>query len=149
MSTRPRRDLGSLLVSLLFVTIGVITLRDTAGYMDVDSKIFPRAAGIVLVITAGFAALLSLWRPAAVDEGVRGFHWWRPLLLLAAMLGAALLMPRLGFLPSGALVFAGGLLAGMENRWSARVLVFYGLSSLVVVTAFYALFKYALYVPLP
>ena len=90
MTTRPRSDIGSLIVSLLFVAIGALTLRDTAGYMDFDSKIFPRAAGIALVITAGLAALLSLLRPTAV-EGVRGFHWWRPLLLLAAMLGGLLL----------------------------------------------------------
>lgn len=148
MTTRPRPDIGSLIVSLLFVAIGALTLRDTVGYMDFDSKIFPRAAGIALIVAGAASALLSLLRPAGVD-GLRGFHWWRPILLLVAMLAAAALMRRIGFLPASIIVFAGGLIAGMENRWTARLLILCVLASLVIVTACYALFKYALYVPLP
>ncbi len=148
MSAQGRRDLGSLAVSLVFVAIGFVVLYDTTGYADMDSKIFPRAAAIVLILTAGASCVTWLLRPAAV-WGLGGGNWWRRILLVGAMLLAALLMPRLGFLPSGILVFAGGLVAGMDERWDARHLLLYALSSAVIVVAFYALFKYALYVPLP
>lgn len=148
MNAPAGRDIGSLLVSLLFVAVGVVTLHDTTGYTDMDSKVFPRAVAIALILSAGASCVLWLLRPVPV-EGLGGGNWWRRLLLVGTMLAAALLMPRIGFLAAGILVFAGGLVAGMEERWTPRSLIAYGLSSLVIVTAFYALFKYALYVPLP
>lgn len=148
MSAPARRDAGSLVVSLVFVLIGLLVLHDTTGYADVDSKIFPRAAAIVLILTAGASCVLWLLRPTPA-QGFGDGRWWRRIVLVGAMLAAALLMPRIGFLAAGALVFAGGLAAGMEERWSLRSVGLYGLCSIVIVVAVHALFKYALYVPLP
>ena len=148
MNVPVQRSIGSLVISLAFVLIGVVVLYDTAGYSDVDSKIFPRAAAIALILSAGASCVMWMLRPAPV-QGFGDGSWWRRVLLVGSMLVAALLMPRIGFLPAGVLVFAGGLVAGMEDRWSVRTLALYGACSLVIVTAFYALFKYGLYVPLP
>lgn len=148
MNAPAKRDAGSLVVALVFVLIGVVVLYDTTGYADMDSKIFPRAAAIVLILTAGTACILWLLRPTPV-QGFGDGRWWRRIVLVGAMLAAALLMPWIGFLAAGMLVFAGGLMAGMEDRWSLRSLGLYGLCSVVIVVAVHALFKYALYVPLP
>lgn len=148
MNAPAKRDAGSLVVALVFVLIGVVVLYDTTGYADMDSKIFPRAAAIVLILTAGTACILWLLRPTPV-QGFGDGRWWRRIVLVGAMLAAALLMPWIGFLAAGMLVFAGGLMAGMEDRWSLRSLSLYGLCSVVIVVAVHALFKYALYVPLP
>lgn len=148
MTVPVKRDIGSLLIALLFILIGLAVLYDTTGYADRDSKIFPRAAAIALILAAGASCIIWMLRPAPV-AGFGDGHWWRRILLVGAMLAAALLMPAIGFLAAGSLVFAGGLIAGMEERWTARTVTLYGLCSAVIVTAFYALFKYALYVPLP
>lgn len=148
MNLPVKRDIGSLVISLVFVLIGLVVLYDTTGYSDRDSKIFPRAAAIALILASVASCIGWMLRPAPV-AGFGDGNWWRRLLLVGSMLVAALLMPRIGFLPAGILVFAGGLVAGMENRWTPRALVLYGTCSVVIVTAFYALFKYALYVPLP
>ena len=148
MNLTTKRDYGSLIISLLFVAIGVITLYDTTGYTDVDSKIFPRAAAIALILAAGASCIRWMLFPRK-SEGFGGGTWWRRILLIGSMLIAALAMPKIGFLPSGILVFIGGLAAGMEERWDLRSIVLYAVCSAVIVTAFYSLFKYALYVPLP
>ena len=148
MNVTTKRDYGSLIISLLFVAIGVITLYDTTGYTDVDSKIFPRAAAIALILAAGASCVRWMLLPST-SEGFGGGAWWRRIVLIGSMLIAALAMPKIGFLPSGILVFIGGLVAGMEERWDLRSIVLYAVCSAVIVTAFYSLFKYALYVPLP
>ena len=148
MNIPVKRDIGSLVISLVFILIGVVVLHDTAGYSDMDSKIFPRAAAASLILASGASCIGWMLRPAPV-AGFGDGSWWRRVLLVGSMLAAALLMPKIGFLPAGILVFAGGLVAGMEERWTIRNLILYGTCSLVIVTAFYALFKYALYVPLP
>ena len=148
MNAPVRRSAGSLLISLVFVLIGVVVLYDTTGYSDVDSKVFPRAAAIALILFSGVSCVMWMLRPSAV-QGFGAGSWWRCVLLVGAMLVAVLLMRRIGFLPAGLLVFAGGLAAGMEERWTLRTLCLYGLCSLVIVTGFHALFKYGLYVPLP
>ncbi len=65
------------------------------------------------------------------------------------MLGCCLLMPVTGFLPASALAFAGGLVAAMHQRWSVRSIVLYWGAGAVTLAAFYALFRFALHVPLP
>jgi hypothetical protein len=37
----------------------------------------------------------------------------------------------------------------MHERWSAKTFILYPISGAVVITAFYVLFKFVLYVPLP
>lgn len=148
MSVPTKRDFGSLIISLVFVATGVVTLYDTAGYTDMDSKIFPRAAAIALIIAAGISCVMWMVWPTK-SQGFGNGTWWRRILLVSLMLIAALAMPKVGFLPAGILVFVGGLLAGMEERWNIRNIALYAICSVVIVTAFYSLFKYALHVPLP
>lgn len=148
MTTRAQRDTGSLVISLLLVVVGLVTLYDTTGYSDIDSKIFPRAAAVMLILSAGASAAVWFVRPQRA-EGFGAGDWWRRLVLVGSMLLAALAMPYAGFLAASLLVFAGGLVSGMHERWGRRELILYPVASALIAVAFYALFKYALYVPLP
>ena len=45
-------SIGSFIASAFFIIAGIVTLYDTMSYSDIDSKVFPRAAAIVLIICA-------------------------------------------------------------------------------------------------
>lgn len=139
---------GSLLASAFFVFAGAVTLYDTTGYSDRDSQVFPQTVAILLILTAGISFVHRFLRPS--DEGGFGTgDWWRRCLLIAAMLGACFVMPYVGFLPGGAIAFAGGLLAAMHDAWRPATAFLYWGAGAVILVAFYALFKFVLLVPLP
>ncbi|MFK7861338.1 MAG: tripartite tricarboxylate transporter TctB family protein [Granulosicoccus sp.] len=139
---------GSLIVAALLVAIGFITLYDSMSYSDVDSKVFPRAAAILLIITSMISIVMTLLKPIA-DEGFGTGIWWRRILLVCSMLAACIIMPKFGFIAASAVAFVGALIAAMHEKWRAVNVVIYGLSGAVVVGGFYALFKFVLSVPLP
>ncbi|MFK8081395.1 MAG: tripartite tricarboxylate transporter TctB family protein [Granulosicoccus sp.] len=139
---------GSLIVAALLVAIGFITLYDTTSYSDVDSKVFPRAAAILLIVSSIISIIMTLLKPIA-DEGFGNGVWWRRALLVCAMLAACIIMPRFGFIVASAVAFAGALVAAMHDQWRMSNLLMYCLSGAVVVGGFYALFKFVLSVPLP
>jgi len=141
-------NIGSLIVASVFVIIGVVTLYDTFSYSDVDSKVFPRAAAILLVVTSLLSILLGLLKPEA-DEGFGDGQWWRRVLLVMVMILACLLMPKIGFLVASAVAFAGALISAMHGEWHWRKGIIYVLSGCVIVGGFYGLFRFGLNVPLP
>lgn len=139
---------GTVIIALMLIGVGVVTLFDTAGYTDIDSVVFPRAAAIMLIVTSSLVALVALLR-GDDSPGFGAGLWWRRLLLVGAMLVAVLLMPWVSFLPAAALAFAGALLAAMHERWQWRRALLYGVSAVVILLGFYALFRFVLQVPLP
>ena len=143
-----QNNIGTLIVSALFIIAGVITLYDTQSYGDIDSKVFPRAAAIVLILCATFVLLQRLIRPAK-DEGFGSGSWWRRILLVATMLLCCFAMPYIGFLFAGAIAFAGGLISAMHDKWTTKNIIIYWGSGAFIMIGFYALFRYALLVPLP
>lgn len=151
------RQIGSLLVAAFFVIAGAVTLYDTTSYSDIDSKVFPRAAAILLIVCSLASILMSLLRTnrasaSTTDSNEPGFgegSWWRRCLLVASMLSACVVMPYVGFLAAGTIAFAGGLIAGMHQRWTAKTIAVYAGSGAVLMVGFYALFRFALSVPLP
>jgi len=140
--------IGSLIISTFFVFAGIVTLWDTQKYSDADSQVFPQTVAIILII----CATLSLLQTLLQEEVGLGFGtgiWWRRVLLVLALLAACFLMPYIGFLLAGSVAFAGGLIAAMHDRWSLSTAAIFSLSGLVVMSAFYSLFRYVLLVPLP
>ena len=140
--------IGSLLISAFFVFAGIITLWDAQKYTDVDSQVFPQTVAIVLIICATIAFITSFIR-GDESEGFGEGTWWRRVLLIISLLAACAAMPYIGFLLSGIISFAGGLIAAMHDKWSAKSAFIYGLSGLVMMSAFYTLFRFVLLVPLP
>ena len=149
MNNRISQDnIGTTIVSALFIIAGVITLYDTQSYSDIDSKVFPRAAAIVLIVCASFVLIQRIIRPK-VDEGFGSGSWWRRILLVATMLLCCFVMPYFGFLLAGAIAFVGGLISAMHDKWTLRNILIYWGSGAMIMIGFYALFRYALLVPLP
>lgn len=141
-------SIGSLLVSAFFIFVGIMTLYDTTGYSDVDSKVFPQTVAIILIICASGSIIYQFMRPST-EGGFGQGVWWRRVMLIVTMLVACLAMPYLGFLLAGSIAFAGGLISAMHDRWSVGSALLFGCCGLLIMTAFYALFRYALLVPLP
>ena len=54
-TSKSQGQFGSLLVSILFIVVGLITLYDTTSYSDRDSQVFPQTVAIILIITAGIS----------------------------------------------------------------------------------------------
>lgn len=143
-----KKNAGSLIVASIFMCVAVITLYDTTHYSDIDSKIFPRACAIVLLLFSILTMIWELIKPSNID-GFGAGHWWRRIVLVATMLIACIAMPHITFIPAGGIAFVGGLIAAMHNHWSQRTLLLYWGSGTVIIVAFYSIFKYVLYVPLP
>jgi putative tricarboxylic transport membrane protein len=143
-----QENIGSLIIAAIFICIAIITLYDTTNYSDMDSKVFPRACAIVLLIFSIITVIWELIKPTEVD-GFGSGSWWRRIVLIVTMLLACIVIPYVTFLPAGGIAFAGGLIAAMHNSWSMRTLLLYWGSGLLIIVAFYSIFKYVLYVPLP
>ena len=147
-SSNPQGHIGSLVISALFVVAGAVTLYDTTGYSDRDSKVFPQTVAIILIITAALSFIAQfLKRPE--EDGFGAGSWWRRCLLVVTMLLTCVAMPIVGFLPAGVIAFAGGPIAAMHDRWTLRTVLLYWGAGAVIMIAFFTLFKYALHVPLP
>ncbi len=141
-------SIGSFIVSAFFIIAGIVTLYDTMSYSDIDSKAFPRAAAIVLIICASVSLIYGLIKPTA-EEGFGQGSWWRRILLVLTMLTSCVAMPYLGFLGASTIAFAGGLISAMHDQWTTKRLLLYWGSGALIMIAFYVLFKMILQVPLP
>lgn len=146
--SRSQGHIGSLMVSALFVLVGVVTLYDTTTYTDRDSQVFPQAVAIILIITAAVSFITRFLQPTD-DGGFGRGVWWRRVFLVAAMLLTCFVMPFVGFLAAGMITFAGGLIAAMHDKWTAKTALLYCGCGVAILVTFFALFKFVLHVPLP
>jgi hypothetical protein len=143
-----RKDIGTLLIASLFIGLGLVTLYDVTTYSDTDSVVFPTFVAYALIFCSVLVILYSWLRPSR-DNGFGSGDWWRRLLLVATMLIACLIMPFSGFLPATAVAFVGGLIAARHEGWDARSAIVFAASGIFIMAGFYALFRFALGVPLP
>ena len=141
-------SIGSFIVSAFFIIVGIVALYDTMSYSDIDSKVFPRAAAIVLIICSSASLLFGLLKPTP-EEGFGHGSWWRRVLLVITMLMSCFAMPYLGFLAASVIAFVGGLIAAMHDQWTTKKLLLYWGSGALIMIGFYVLFKMVLQVPLP
>ena len=148
LNTAEKRGIGSFIVSAFFIVAGIVTIIDTMSYSDIDSKVFPRAAAIVLIVCASVSLIYGSIKPTE-EEGFGHGTWWRRILLVITMLISCAAMPYLGFLGAAAIAFIGGLIAAMHDQWTAKKLLVYWGSGALVMISFYVLFKMVLQVPLP
>ncbi len=65
-----QENIGSLIIATVFIFVAVITLYDTTHYSDIDSKVFPRACAIVLLIFSVVTVIGELIKPSKI-EGFR------------------------------------------------------------------------------
>lgn len=146
--TRGPVDKGSVIVAALLAGVGVLTLYDASGYTDPDSAVFPQTVAIVLILAALVAIVRALLGLRMRETAQPGSPPRRGALLLV-MLAAALALPWIGFLPAMLVAFLAIMLVAMHDAWTWRRGIVFTLAGLGLVVAFTALFRYALYVPLP
>lgn len=152
MTQGPAREVSTPIMAALFVAIGAIVIWDTTTYADADSYVFPRTIAAVMIALSILLVIQWLigWAPSRKDPGIAGaLSVRRRVALVAAMVGAALLMPYLGFLLTGLIAFAAILLTAMYDPWTPYRLAVYPIAGAVIVGGFYLLFSRVLQVPLP
>jgi hypothetical protein len=72
--TRSEGQMGSLIISTLFVVVGFVTLYDSFSYKDRDSRVFPQTVSIILIVTAAISFVARFLKP---DGGFGRGVWWR------------------------------------------------------------------------
>ncbi len=145
--TEHRPDIPGAAGSALMVAIGAAAIWAARDYSELGA-VFPRTVGALLVaLGIVYIALVALGRSHRVDVAEGSFA--RRVLAAAVMLAWAFTLEPLGFLPSGGAAMAALLLIAHHDRWTLRTALVYGLATATVLGLLYALFKFALQVPLP
>jgi len=152
MSGQSKRDISTPIMAALFIALGAIVIWDTTTYTDADSYVFPRTIAAVMIALSLLLVLQWLIgaSPSAADPGVADAKSVpRRVALFATMLGAALLMPFLGFLGTGLIAFIAIMLTAMWDPWTPYRFIVYPVAGAAIVGGFYLLFSHVLQVPLP
>jgi hypothetical protein len=147
-----QRDIGGMIVSALLIIVGVVAIWDTTSMLDSDSYVFPRAvAGSMIGLSILFIVkqFVAPSQGRNDEEGSAGGSHIRRACLVVAMVVSALLMPMIGFLISGVLVFIAIMMLAMYDEWTAKLKVVFPLVGVVIVGGFYLMFAELLLVPLP
>lgn len=142
-----RTDWAGALAALAAAAVGAAAIAYSGDFSDLGS-VFPRTIGALLVALgiacAGLSLAGRLPRPAPLEgSNLRRFA------LIVTMLAWAFALPYLGFLAAGAAACAVLLLIANHDRWHARSIAVYALSTGGVLIGLYLLFGVVLKVPLP
>lgn len=144
------RDIGGMLMAVVFIVLAVVALWDTTNMADADSFVFPRAIAVAMIVFSLALIVWNLVRPSSGNgETTAEASTPRRVGLVAAMLIGTVLMPYVGFLASGLAVFAAILVFAMYDPWTRGRLIAYPLIGVGIVLGFYAIFAKVLLVPLP
>ncbi|WP_282606770.1 tripartite tricarboxylate transporter TctB family protein [Pelagibius sp. Alg239-R121] len=151
VESKSRSDLAGTVTAVVFILMACLALWDTTSMTDSDSYVFPRAIAAAMIV---FCILLIAYnfikRPADEAAGGTGSASTpRRVGLVAAMLGASLVMPWVGFLLSGFCAFGAIMLFAMYDPWTGRRRIVFPVAGLAIVLGFYTLFSKVLLVPLP
>ena len=145
-------DVGGIVVAVIMIIVGAIAIWDTTNMSDSDSYVFPRAiAGAMMLLSVIFIAkqLIAPSIGENSEAGLIGGSHLRRIGLVIAMIGSALIMPWVGFMVSGILVFACIMLLAMYDEWTPKLRIVFPVVGLVIVIGFYFMFAELLSVPLP
>ncbi|TCS63088.1 tripartite tricarboxylate transporter TctB family protein [Varunaivibrio sulfuroxidans] len=150
LSPRPQnKDAPGTILAVVFIAMGCLAWWDTYSMSDADSYMFPRAIIVTLILCCLLLIGRNLiWGGGRRGQPLRGSLWRRAALVLV-MLGAALAMPVVGFVPVGLVLFAVSMLLAMFEPWTRKKAIMYPLIGVGVVAMFYALFAMLLNVALP
>lgn len=144
---RARRDVAGLVGCALAAAIGVAVLA-VAGDFSMLGAVFPRTVAGLMIAFALLYAFHALRRPRPATVHEAG-SWPRRIGVAAVMLAWSFALAPVGFLTSSVVACLLLLTIAQHEPWTARTALGYGLAMLAVLSALYALFRFALQVPLP
>lgn len=142
-----RFDVASAVSCIALIIIGLAAIY-WANDFSMLGAVFPRVAAGLMVALSCLYLVIAWMRPPARRTHEPGSSA-RRLAVMVVMLAWAFLLEPLGFLVSGILAFAALLVVAHFDRWTARIVILYGLAGLIVLGSLFSIFKFALQVPLP
>lgn len=144
---RVARDVRGIVGCVIAAALGVAAIATSGDFSPLGS-VFPRTiAGLMVVFSLAYV-VLALRRPQPGKPAEAG-STPRRLGAVATMLLWAFALAPLGFLFSSTVACAALLLLAQYGRWTPRTAIGYALATGLVVGGLYALFRFALQVPLP
>lgn len=143
---RTERDWGGFAVALACVALGAWVLYESSNFTRFGA-VFPRTIAIVMMLAALGWILVVVVGAGRRKESVGG-SLWRPFVLIGVGAGWAVLIPVLGFFGAGVLGFVGAMTVAKFHPWSWRGWLSHVAVAAAVTGAAYALFAWALNVPL-
>jgi len=148
MPNKRHHDIAGIGFAIGFVALGAGALYGTREMSPLGS-VFPRTVAGALIVFAIAYIVEALLRDVELPARSKSESTLRRALLVGFMLAWALLLTVLGFVVSSVLGFALLSAAASYERWTLKRAFLYLFANAVVVLGFFALFQYALLVPLP
>jgi putative tricarboxylic transport membrane protein len=148
------RDPGSIVLALLFITIGVLAISGTAD-MSPLGAVFPTTIAFGLIAFCLLLIADHLRRPPApgsvssADPAATPSSTWRRVAVAALLAAWIVLIPQLGFAVASALGFIGITAVANHDRLSPARALTYACVALITVAAFYALMAQVLLIRMP
>jgi len=142
-----RRDLPGIAGSAAFIVVGALALYYSEEFSALGA-VFPRTMAVAMILLSAVYIAVALARPRA-PRPVEAGSTWRRIALAVTMLAWALLIDRLGFLTTSVTAIAALLVIANYARWTPRMAVAYVAFAALMLGGLYAVFRYALQVPLP
>ena len=147
MNRPPRRDLPGIAGAAAFILVGALALYHSLEFSPLGA-VFPRAMSAAMILLSTVYIVVAVARPRAPSPAEAGSAW-RRIALAVTLLAWALLFDWIGFLTTSAFAFAALLVIANYDRWTPRMAVAYVLFGVLMLGGLYAVFRYALQVPLP
>ncbi|MBE0625822.1 MAG: tripartite tricarboxylate transporter TctB family protein [Burkholderiales bacterium] len=147
MSETPRRDIPGIAGSAVFIIVGVLAIWGAREFSPLGS-VFPRTMAAVMILCAAVYIAMALLRPQAPAATPAGSNWRRGA-LIAVLVAWAFLFEKFGFLSTSLFAYAAILVIANYDRWTPRLALTYTAVGAIVLGGLYAIFRYALQVPLP
>lgn len=147
MSETPRRDIPGIIGSVVFIIIGMLAIWGSREFSPLGA-VFPRTMAVVMIACAAVYIAMALLRPQAPATTPAGSNWRRGA-LMAVLLAWSFLFEKFGFLATSIVAYAAILVIANYDRWTPRLAIVYTAVGAVMLGGLYAIFHYALQVPLP
>lgn len=144
--TETKRDWPGLLVALTCIALGAWVIHEADSFSRF-AAIFPRSVAMIMILASTIWILIAAFGPKHQRLPAPG-TLGRPLGLITVGVLWAVLIPTLGFLPASIIGFIGAMLLAKFDPWPGRKWVKFLAIGVAVVVGGYALFKFALHVPL-
>jgi putative tricarboxylic transport membrane protein len=147
MNAPVKRDVPGMVGCAILIAIAAVAIYYSKDFSALGS-VFPRTIGAAMILFSLLYIVVAWVRPAPAKVHERGSLWRRTSIAIV-MLAWALLLERVGFLSTSVIAFTVLTAAANYDRWTPRRLVGYTVAAALILGGLYAIFTYALQVPLP
>jgi len=147
VSETPRRDLHGIAGSVAAIAGGALAWHYAEDFSAMGA-VFPRTVAAAMILLALVYIAVAVLRPA-VPAAPKPGSTWRRVALVVVLAAWSVLLERVGFLATSVVCYALILVITNYDRWTPRRAVGYAAAGALVLGVLYAVFRFALQVPLP